>query len=196
MNRIDITELHFITPIANVPSILEHGILSNHRARDVSHSSMAMREVQERRANKQIPGARSIRDYANLYFDAHNPMLSKRRSHNHKICVLQIDAALLDLPEVIIADRNAASDWVRFYSVKEGLVAIDKEMLFARYWTHPGDPYTEMEHKSVKCAEVLIPDRVDPSFIHGAYVVGNEALDRLQGLNMRLSMTIKADMFF
>lgn len=28
VNRTDITELHFIAPIVNVPSILEHGILS------------------------------------------------------------------------------------------------------------------------------------------------------------------------
>jgi hypothetical protein len=53
-------------------------------------------------------------------------MLSKLRAQNEEICVLQVDAKVLDLPGVIIADRNAASDWVRFFSVDEGLKALDR----------------------------------------------------------------------
>ncbi|MEW6544695.1 MAG: DarT ssDNA thymidine ADP-ribosyltransferase family protein [Nitrospirota bacterium] len=67
MNRADIAELHYITPIENVSSILEHGILSNRQAACVSHTSVAMEEVQDKRRNKQIPGARPLQDYANLY---------------------------------------------------------------------------------------------------------------------------------
>ncbi len=80
MNRDEITKLYFIAPIANVPSILQHGILSNKLSGQIDHHSVAMPEIQERRKNKQIPGARPLHDYANLYFDAHNPMLSKRRA--------------------------------------------------------------------------------------------------------------------
>ena len=54
-------------------------------------------------------------------------MLSKLRAQNEDICVLQVDAKVLDLPGVIIADRNAASDWVRFFSVGEGLKALDRD---------------------------------------------------------------------
>ena len=113
MNREEITELHFITPIANVPPIMKHGILCHKRAGKVDHHSVAMAEIQERRTNKRIPGAGTLHDYANLYFDAHNPMLSKLRAQNDDICVLRIDPKVLGLPGVIIADRNAASDWVR-----------------------------------------------------------------------------------
>jgi hypothetical protein len=88
MKRPDVTELHYITPIANVPSILQYGILSHARAERVPHGSVAMQEIQDRRRNKQIPGARTLHDYANLYFDAHNPMLSARRSQNDLLCVL------------------------------------------------------------------------------------------------------------
>ena len=85
MNREDITELHYITPIENVPSILEYGILSNRKAARLPHTSVAMEEVQDRRRNKQIPGARSLHNYVNLYFDAHNPMLNKCRKCNDVI---------------------------------------------------------------------------------------------------------------
>ena len=196
MNRADITELHYITAIANVSSILRHGILSHSLADQLAHDSVAMPEIQERRSNKRIPGARLLHDYANLYFDAHNPMLSKCRQRNNEICVLQIDATVLTLPGVIIADRNAASDWTGFRSVSGGLGVISKERVFARYWIHPDDPYEEMRHKSEKCAEVLVPDRVDSQLVVGAYVANPVALAEFQNLNSRLSVRIRSDMFF
>ena len=196
MNRSDITELHFIAPIANVPSILRHGILSHKQADRLAHDSVAMPEVQERRKNKLIPGARHLHEYANLYFDAHNPMLSKRRAQNDAVCVLRVDCAVLDLPGVIIADRNAASGWVKFSAVGEGLRQINRDRVFARYWTHPSDPYQEMSHKSEKCAEVLVPDCVEPRFIGKAYVANPAALAAFNALNVKLPVSINSAMFF
>ena len=195
MNRSDITELHFIAPIANVPSILLHGILSHRPADRLAHESVAMPEVQERRKNKQIPGARTLHEYANLYFDAHNPMLSRRREQNASICVLRVSPDVLDLPGVIVADRNAASDWVKFSAVEEGLRQISRDRVFARYWTHP-DPYEEMSHKSEKCAEVLIPNRVEAHFICEAYVANQAALAAFNALNVELPVSINSAMFF
>lgn len=133
MDRSDVKELYYITPIANVLSITKYGILSHNRSSRLPHDSLAMQEIQDRRTNKQIPGAGRLHEYANLYFDAHNPMLSKLRARNNEMCVLRVDAAVLDLPGVIIADRNAASDYARFFPVSEGLAAIDKDRLFAQY---------------------------------------------------------------
>jgi len=196
MNRTDVTELHYITAIANLPSILRHGILSHTLADQLAHDSVAMAEIQERRRNKQIPGARSLHDYANLYFDAHNPMLSKCRGRNAEICVLHIDPAVMDQAGVIITDRNAASDWVGFFPVAQGLSVISRERVFARYWTHRDDPYDEMSHKSEKCAEVLVPDRVDVQFIAGAYVANQAALAEFERQNFQLPVRVRGDMFF
>jgi hypothetical protein len=196
MNRADVTELHYITAIANLPSIMQHGILSHTLADQLAHDSVAMPEIQERRRNKQIPGARLLHDYANLYFDAHNPMLSRCRGRNNEICVLQINPSVLDTPGVIIANRNAASNWTSFWPVPGGFTVISMERVFARYWTHPDDPYEEMSHKSEKCAEVLVPDRVDAQFIVGAYVANQAALVEFQRLNSQLPVRIRGDMFF
>jgi hypothetical protein len=195
MNRADITELYYITPIMNIPSIVSYGILSNHHASRIGHVSVAMEEIQERRKDKKIPGARTLHDYANLYFDAHNPMLSKRRGQNESICILRINPGVLDMPGVIIADRNAASGYARFYPVTEGIEALDKDLVFARFWTH-SDPLEEWRRKSIKCAEVLVPDRVEPGHILGAYVANETALSTFQLLNVGLSAIIKHDMFF
>src|SRR5882672_6495886 len=109
MNRADVIELHYITAIANVISIVWSGILSHTLADELVHDSVAMPEIQERRRNKQIPGARMLHEYANVYFDAHNPMLSKCRQRNNEICVLRVNPTVLDLPSVIVTDRNAAT---------------------------------------------------------------------------------------
>lgn len=143
MNRADVTELRYITAIANVPSIMELGILSNALAGQLTHDSVSMPEIQERRRNKQIRGARRLHDYANLYFDAHNPMLSRCRGSNNEICVLRVNPAVLDQPDVIITDRNAAADLVGFWPVNDGLVRINFERVFARLWLHRDDPQAD-----------------------------------------------------
>lgn len=152
MNRADVTELHYITAMANVPSILQHGILCHTLAEQLVHDSVAMPEIQERRREKQIPGARRLHEYASLYFDAHNPMLSKCRERNSEIRVLQVEPEVLDVTGVIISTRNAASAWASFWPVPDGLRRIKAERVLARYWTHPDDPFEEMSHKSEKWA--------------------------------------------
>ncbi len=195
MNRDDIIELHYITPIENISSIMRYGILSNKQASKIGHTSVAMQEIQERRHEKRIPGARLLHDYANLYFDAHNPMLSKRRDQNETICILRIETSVIDKMGVIISDRNAASGYACFYPVAEGIEVLDKDLVYAQFWKHQ-DFFEEMIHKSIKCAEVLVPDKVEPGHIIGAYVVNEVALHTLQSLNTRLSVTIKRDIFF
>ncbi len=196
MDRKDIKELYFIAPIENVPSILKYGILSHNLSKKLHHRSVAMPEIQDKRCNKKIPNAGNLHDYANLYFDAHNPMLSKVRSKNNEICILGVDPEVLDLPGMIVADQNAASNYVRFYPKADGLAAINKDTLFAKYWTHPQNQYEEWAHKSIKCAEVLVPDKVESKYVLGAYVANQTALVAFNKLNIGLTVEIKSDIFF
>lgn len=108
MNCSDIIELYYITHINNVPSIMKRGILSRNKARrdSIDSHDISMESVQGRRSNKKIPGTKKVlHDYANLYFDAHNPMLSKRRSKNNEICVLRVNKSILDLEGIIVTDK-------------------------------------------------------------------------------------------
>jgi hypothetical protein len=196
MNRSDVTELYYITPIENVPSIMKHGILSHNLSSRLLHRTVAMPEMQAKRENKRIPGARMLHDYANLYFDAHNPMLCKRQDLNNGICVLKIEDTVLNLPDVIVADRNAAKDYARFYSAKDGLTALDKDKIHARYWTNARDQYEAWDLKAIKCAEVLIPNRVEPKYILGAFVANQIAFESFQKLESKLPVEIKNGIFF
>ena len=114
MNRGDLSELHYITPIANIASIMQRGILSNRRVAKLQHQSVAKQEVQDLRAKVKVPGWRALHEYANLYICARNPMLYKRHAVHKSLCVLRIKPSVLDLPEVVITDQNAASDYRRF----------------------------------------------------------------------------------
>ena len=195
MRRDELEELHYIAPMGNVLSILRLGILSNRRAARVDHTSVAMQEVQHRRAKVVVPGGRRLHDYVNLYICARNPMLYKRQAQHLDLCVLRVSTDVLDLPGAVVTDRNASSDYVRFAAAPSGLRIVDRTLTFADDW-RDADPIQYYRKKSAKCAEVLVPDSVDPRFIVGAYVSCQEARTKLNRLVPDMSITINGHMFF
>ena len=172
MDRDDLEDLHSIQPIANVASILRRGILSHNAATAVDHVDIAAGEIQDRRADVVVPGGRRVHDYANLYFDARNPMMSRRRGRHAELCVLRVSCDVLDLPDVVVTDGNASSDYIRFGAAADGLDFIDPDLVFATWWTD-NDPWERMRKKRARCAEVLVPNRVPAEYIMGAYVCGH-----------------------
>ena len=140
MRREELVELHYIAPIVNVESILRLGLLSHWRAESVPHESVAMQEIQDRRSRVTVPGGRPLHHYVNLYICARNPMLYVRKDVHRRLTVLKVSQQVLDLAGVAVADRNASSDYVRFASAPDGLRLVDRELVFAEYWTHPDDP--------------------------------------------------------
>jgi len=151
MERHELQELHYITPVCNVPSIMQKGILSHVSAAQLSHASVAMQEIQDRRAQIRVPGGRRLHEYANLYICGRNPMLYKRLDQRRQICVLSVSTDVLDLPGVVITDGNAGSDYVQFRPAPGGLSSVDRELTFAEYWTSP-DKLDSWRRKAAKCA--------------------------------------------
>jgi hypothetical protein len=196
LNIQNILELHYITHIGNLPSIYKYGILSHKQTGGLSNVSVASPDVQERRAKKIIPGGLPLHAYVNLYFDARNPMMYVLQAKHAELCILRIDPAVMNLPKVIVADRNASSDYARFFPCAGGLKYFDKDMIFAASWTHPHNQFEEWEHKSIKCAEVLVPDKVATKYLLGAYVSCNEALIFFQRTNVSMSAIVNSQMFF
>ncbi len=191
-----IKDLHYITHIETIPSILKHGILSHKRAESIAHRSIADLLIQQRRENKQIPGGMKLHHYVNLYFDSHNPMLSKIRKRNHEIAILEILKTILLVKDVIICDRNASSDYAAFYPVEIALNKLNFQMIYGRYWTKHMDSILLMEHKSIKCAEALIPNYVPPAYLSGIIVYDDSVKTRLESMRIPLQITIDSGMFF
>jgi hypothetical protein len=197
VNVSDLKELHYITPVANVPSILNIGILSNREVarKRVNSVSVALPGVQERRASIVIPGAKPLHEYVNLYICARNPMMYLRRSQHEALCVLQITPAVLTLPGVVIADGNAASGPTAFWQSPSGLSKVDKDTVFAEWWNNP-DQFVLWENRRVKCAEVLVPAKVESRFIAGAYVSCAAVESELITHAPEIQITVDPHMFF
>jgi len=91
----EIFELHFITLIENVPSIVNLGILSYREARRLKPSSVANPDIQARRRNKSVPNAGQLHSYANLYFHARNPMMCAIQGRREELVVLKVNRQVL-----------------------------------------------------------------------------------------------------
>lgn len=192
-----ISELYNIVPISNIQSILEYGLLSHNRIRALPHEDISDKTVQARRENKTIPNiGTKLHDYANLYICARNPMMYSRKDNINSICVLRIDKAVLELDSVVISDRNASSDYCRYYNVQEGLKFLDFDSIFADDWRHPGNPYAYYEHKSMKCAEILVPNLVQSGFINGAFVGNRVAHREMRSKYPDIDVSVNTHMFF
>jgi hypothetical protein len=190
-----VTELHCIMPIANVPSVMQHGILSYEQAAKLRHHSVAMGEIQDRRDKVHVPGGLRLHQYANIYFHARNPMMYKRKDQAQTLCVLQVSADVLKLDKVVLADQNASSDYVRFLSPAQ-LRFINLDMVYAADWRHPNDQIAYFRHKAMKCAEVLVPGRVPPELIVGGYVANQAAAQALFSVGFDRAVHVSADLFF
>jgi hypothetical protein len=190
-----VTELHCIMPMANVGSIIARGILSYERAAKLPHQSVALQPVQDKRDQKQVPGGLKLHHYANLYFHARNPMMFKRKDEAPSLCVLRISIDVLQLKGTVISDQNAASGYVRFLHPSQWQ-ELNFDDIFALDWRHPNDPIAYYRHSSRKCAEVLVPQRVEPRYLTGAYVVDEAAGALLAGLGFALPIAVNPMLFF
>jgi hypothetical protein len=195
VKRDELEELHYITPLNNVLSICQLGILSHRQVKEVDHDSVAMQEIQDRRVKVVVPGGWRLHEYVNLYICARNPMLSKRKNQHDTLCVLRISPSVLDLPGVVVTDGNASSQYVRFAAAPGGLHIVNRDLTFAEYWTDP-DPIQYFRRKSAKCAEVLVPECVEPRFLIGAYVSCDESLARWSAMGILISAVIDRHLFF
>jgi len=182
-------------PIVNIPSVMNHGILSYEQAEQLPHRSVAMSEIQEKRDKKKVPNGLMLHQYANLYFHARNPMLYKRAIEAESLCVLQVSHMVISLPNVVLTDQNAASKYVRFLGANQ-INQINFEMVYAEDWRHPNDQIAFWRHSSTKCAEVLIPHKVEQQFIQGAYVVNNKANNELLEMEFNKAVSISPHLFF
>lgn len=188
------TELHNIMPIANIPSVMVNGILSHEKVAGLPHSDVSMADVQDRRDRKKVLGGLQLHQYANLYFDARNPMMYKRLVQVESLCVLGVSIEILQLQGVVITDQNAASDYVRFYT-PSWLPFMDFDQIYADDWCHP-DQIAYWRHKSAKCAEVLVPHLVPTEYIQKAYVVSEAAQKQLMTSGFNKPIEFMPRLFF
>jgi hypothetical protein len=196
VNRSQVGELFYITHVANAMSIATIGILSHNRAAKLVHTSVALDVIQERRERVAV-GARMLHDHANLYLCGRNPMMYHVIHHNpiDQVCLLRISPDVLDLPGVAVASFNASRWGVRFDPPIAGLAKLAFDEVHERDWRR-ADDVEQYRLKGIKCAEVLVPDVVEPRHILGAYAPTAAAHSALSSLARIRDVRIAPEPFF
>jgi ssDNA thymidine ADP-ribosyltransferase, DarT len=199
VDRDEVRELHFITPICNLGSILERGILSHNRADGIHHGSVASDRVQYWRSRKRVPGGMRLHDYANLYFHARNAMMSyllyAEGQRHTDLIVLRVSPQVLDLPNTVVSDGNSAVGSTRFYPSPEGLAHLDSKLIFARRWVDENG-WPDQEAKRVRMAEVLVPYLVSSKYIRSCYVDTSEKRRECMGYEALPSVVVSREVYF
>jgi hypothetical protein len=198
MTRDELQELGYIVPIATVPSILKHGILSHVRAQKVAHADISLGDVQELRSKVIVPapgGGRRLHEYVNLYICPRNPMLIKRSGMHQELCVLRVSPAVLDIRGTVVTDMNAGSKYAHFAGAPDGLSIVNRDRTFADWWTHD-DQRDRWRHAAQKCAEVLVLNVIPTAHVTGAYVSCEAAREALKAVAPDLNVTIDKHLFF
>lgn len=204
MDRARLAELHYVTAIENLPSICEHGILSHDSAAALPHVDLSSQRMQERRKNKVVAYAgqerpRKLHSYANLFVHGRNSMLRFLcHAHgHHALAVMAVSTDVLELAGVVMADQNAATNYVRFYSSPSGLLHLREDYVLARHWGDPAiDQIDYWRRKPRRSAEVLVPDRVEPGYLRCTYVSCRSSYERCRRLGVALEVVVDADLFF
>jgi hypothetical protein len=122
-------------------------------------------------------------------------MLYKLRSQREELCILSISTDVLDLDGVVVTDGNASGDYVRFAAAPGGLKIVDGQLTFAHDW-RDADRIQYYRKKSAKCAEVLVPNRVDPRYFLKSYTCSEEACRRFRAGTKEIQTEVDRDLFF
>ena len=168
-----IRELYYITHTDNVRSILTNGILSpsNMIERSLKYTPIYDECIVSRRREIKTPNGKSLWDFANLFFEARNPMLFrvKCEKDTYNLAIIGVEPTVLTLPDVYVTTGNAAHSQSEIVSpTREAMSSILKNTKKEFWSEHDGSKRKIM-------AECLVPDEIPVSCIKAIYVADHDA---------------------
>lgn len=180
--RINVKGLFYITHVENVPSILRHGILSHRlvEAEKIPFTPIYDSEIVNNRKSRLTPDRKSLWEYANVYFQARNPMMYRviHEKSKRDLAVIGVLPAVLRLPHVTITDGNAANNPTQFFNASEGLRVIEGQWKVIQ-----SDWWNVLDGSKRKImAECLVVDRIPAEYIHTVFVADHDTKKRVEGL--------------
>jgi hypothetical protein len=105
------------------------------------------------------------------------------------------DIAMASVQDVRSRKRVPQGKRLHEYACLDGLSAVDAELTFAEFWT-AADPIEQERRKKRMCAEVLVPDRVAPDYIRGAYLPDEQGTARVRAAGAACPMHVWKHLFF
>jgi O-acetyl-ADP-ribose deacetylase (regulator of RNase III) len=181
-HKIDIKSLFYITHVDNVPSILRNGILSHGRveSQKVPFTPIYDSQIVSNRKEKSTPEGKSLWEYANLYFQPRNPMMYRvvHEKSKKELAVIGVKPSVLQLPDAIVTDGNAANNPTQFFPAAKGRAVIEAQwkVIQSEWWN-------DLDGSKRKImAECLVPERIGPEYVHTVFVADHETQSRVLGM--------------
>ncbi len=184
---------YYITHKDNLKSLLKQGIWCRSQMHgswwpfNRKPKSIHSEEVVKRREERKFKN-RSLWDYANVYFEARNPMLFSviKKFEASNIAVLQIQSDIIDGPDVGLADGNAASHNTKlFEDIGEGLNTLKGEQFKKTYWNDTDDGKRKI------MAEILVYHHIPKEKIMSVYVAHQQAAEEMKNTLYTINPSVK-----
>jgi hypothetical protein len=153
-----------IKHIDELSFVLEHGICSRNKLKQLNHTpiEIANKSVVRIRDDKKV-NKKPLHDYANLYFNPRNAMLTEVLALTGKENILIFEIILnINIPNVVFTDGNAAryeTNDEKSYDLIQNKI---RPTVYNQYWDH--------EEKRIMMAECLVPEVVPSQFIASIYI--------------------------
>ena len=183
--------LYYLTPVKNLYSVLELGILSRREVEklQIENDDFSISNIQAIRANKTVElsdkSKRKLHELVPLFFNKNNATIKTKakRLEDDKLCILEIDyQVILDEEidtELVISIGNASTSekFVRNLSHFEKEIKIDVKNIIEEeiddYW----------RYKNERMSELLIYPKIRKEFIKKIFVSNKKNLPKDIKLN-------------
>jgi hypothetical protein len=104
----DVTELHNIMPLDNIPSVLHRGILSYEQAAKINLNLLPLQKT------IQIPKGLKLHQYVSLYIDAYQSPMTEQKTEQS--CILRISPEIFDIEGIVLCDLTPSDPYARYFS--------------------------------------------------------------------------------
>lgn len=196
IKNIPFNGFYHLTHISNLKSIIDNGILARNRLinegkiiNDISNS-----EIQDKRKRPENVFGKMLHDYVPLYINPKNPFLgsSRVRSSIDNLALIEVFPHILVQQEkTLFSDGNAAEKETNFFGNKDELERVNWILLQNGKWT-------EEESKRIMCSEILVPNKIDRSYIQRIYIKSENILEEAMKTNLNscgIQLEIKNNFF-
>ena len=184
--------VYHITHIDNLESIIQNGLLSTNKKKDmnVSHVNIANKSIQETRSEMVVPcgPGGTIHDYVPFYFASRTPMLLgviNTKNYDQPLMVyLCLKLDVIDKGNAVFTDASANTKTPpNFYDKKEHLDNLDWEIIDSEKWSFDEDA----RHKHM--AELLVKDKVRIEDVYGIVVFNDYIKKKVLDIFLKHSCT-------
>lgn len=194
----EIKGLYYITHIDNIPSIFKQGILSHQLVKElgITYTPIYDEDIVKNRKMKTAPDGKNLLEFANVYFQARNPMLYRVLHEKDKedIVVISIRPQILSNRGAFIALGNAASVATEILPSAEGRNRLSEiwDTINSEWWNAVDGSKRKI------MAECLVPDSIASENIHTIFVASHRIVEKVKKFSLPTFVTVVPEpkMFF